>query len=51
MNLRFPDDVDPTLPGFADPYPLFAHLRESDPVHSSPFMNGWVITRYADAIA
>jgi pimeloyl-[acyl-carrier protein] synthase len=47
----FPDDIDPTLPGYADPYPHFQRLREADPVHFSPVMNGWVLTRYADAIA
>lgn len=46
----FPDDVDPTLPGYPDPYPYFHELRERDPVHFSPAMNGWVLTRYADAI-
>ncbi|HUA32685.1 MAG TPA: cytochrome P450 [Candidatus Binataceae bacterium] len=47
----FPDDADPTLPGHPDPYPYFHALREHDPVHFSPVMNGWVLTRYADAIA
>ena len=46
----FPDDVDPTLPGYPGPYPYFHTLRERDPVHFSPAMNGWVLTRYADAI-
>jgi pimeloyl-[acyl-carrier protein] synthase len=47
----FPLDVDPTLPGHPDPYPLLHRLRTDDPVHFSPFMNGWVLTRYADAIS
>ena len=47
----FPLDVDPTLPGHADPYPLLHRLRIDDPVHFSRFINGWVLTRYADAIA
>jgi len=47
----FPDDRDPTLPGVADPYPLFHRLRSEDPVHWSPFANAWMLTRYADAFA
>jgi len=45
----FPDDIDPTLPGYPDPYPYFHRLREADPVHFSRAMNGWVLTRYHDA--
>jgi pimeloyl-[acyl-carrier protein] synthase len=48
---RFPTDVDPTLPGHPDPYPLLHRLRADDPVHFSEFINGWVLTRYEDAIA
>jgi len=32
----------------ADPFPLFRQLRESDPVHWSPALSGWVLTRYDD---
>jgi len=32
----------------ADPFPEFARLRESDPVHWSPAMKAWIVTRYAD---
>jgi pimeloyl-[acyl-carrier protein] synthase len=46
----FPTDVDPTLPGHPDPYPLLHRLRTDDPIHFSAFINGWVLTRYADAI-
>lgn len=46
----FPLDVDPTLPGHPNPYPLFHRLRADDPVHYSPYIGGWVLTRYADAI-
>jgi cytochrome P450 len=35
----------------ADPYPLYAQLRERDPVHWDPFLQAWVVTRYADAIS
>jgi len=47
----FPTDVDPTLPGHPDPYPLLHRLRADDPVHFSAFVGGWVLTRYADAIS
>lgn len=30
----------------ADPYPQFAALREHDPVHWSPPLKSWVLTRY-----
>jgi cytochrome P450 len=36
---------------FADPYPLARWLREHDPVHWSPELRGWVLTRYADVSA
>lgn len=32
----------------ANPFPEFARLRESDPVHWSPAMKAWIVTRYAD---
>ena len=32
----------------ADPFPLFAELREHDPVHWSEPMKAWIITRYDD---
>ena len=43
-----PPAFDPFDPAFrADPYPFYAHLRERDPVHVSPF--GFVVlTRYED---
>src|SRR5262245_60777257 len=50
-DLSFPADCDPTLPGYADPYPFYHRLRSDDPVHFSDFMHGWVLTRYADAVA
>jgi len=31
-----------------DPYPFYAQLRESDPIHWDPGMHAWVITRYED---
>ena len=47
----FPLEVDPTLPGHPDPYPLLHRLRNDDPVHFSAFVGGWVLTRYGDAVA
>src|ERR1700752_3544128 len=32
----------------ANPFPEFARLRADDPVHWSPAMKAWIITRYAD---
>ena len=32
----------------ANPFPEFAHLRAEDPVHWSPAMKAWIVTRYAD---
>ena len=32
----------------ADPFPAFARLREQDPVHWSPAMKAWIVTRYED---
>ena len=38
--------LDPDL--LSDPYPHYAALRETDPVHHSPWLQGWVLTRYDD---
>jgi len=37
---------------YLNPYPKYAQLRAKDPVHWSPLMDAWVVTRYAhvDAI-
>jgi cytochrome P450 len=35
----------------ADPFPIFARLRENDPVHWSEPMKAWVLTRYEDVKA
>ncbi len=40
--------MDPAV--LADPYPLYAKLREADPVHWDPFLHAWVVTGYADCI-
>ena len=39
---------DPEDPGYrSDPYPLYARLRTTEPVHRSP-LGYWVLSRYAD---
>ncbi len=40
------DLSDPTVN--ADPFPAFARLRQDDPVHWSPAMKAWIVTRYDD---
>jgi cytochrome P450 len=34
-----------------DPYPLLAWLRDHDPVHYSPRLDAWIVTRYDDVLA
>jgi cytochrome P450 len=41
--------LDPAV--LADPYPLYARLREEDPVHWDPYLHCWVVTRYADVLS
>ncbi|MGK4906209.1 cytochrome P450 [Streptomyces albus] len=42
---------DPFAPGFSDdPYPHYAHLRRTDPVHEHP-AGFWVVTKHADVVA
>lgn len=46
------DALDPAAPEFlADPYPVYARLREEDPVHWSPSLRAWILTRHADVSA
>jgi pimeloyl-[acyl-carrier protein] synthase len=40
--------LDPSV--LADPYPLYARLREESPVYFDPFLHTWVVTRYADVL-
>jgi pimeloyl-[acyl-carrier protein] synthase len=40
--------LDPEV--LADPYPLYARLRDEDPVHWDAFLHAWVVTRYADVV-
>ncbi|MET0569726.1 MAG: cytochrome P450 [Hyphomicrobiaceae bacterium] len=45
MTLHF----NPGDPAFrANPYPMLARLRTEDPVHWSPALKSWVLTRYDD---
>ncbi|HVX86433.1 MAG TPA: cytochrome P450 [Phycisphaerae bacterium] len=43
---------NPLLPDYRnDPYPTLRRLRTEDPVHHSPMLDVWVLTRYADVLA
>jgi cytochrome P450 len=43
---------NPLTPGvYFNPYPKYAELRAKDPVHWSPMLEAWVISRYAEADA
>ena len=43
---------DPFEDGFvASPYEQYARLRTHDPVHWSPLLQGWVLTRHDDVVA
>ncbi|MEM8975755.1 MAG: cytochrome P450 [Pseudomonadota bacterium] len=49
LNIEF---LDPTTPDFvANPYPTFAYFRDNKPVHWSPAVRAWVVTRYDDVRA
>jgi cytochrome P450 len=42
-------DYKPNDPAFlADPFQLYAQLRDQDPAHWSPRLKAWVLTRYDD---
>ena len=42
-------DYKPNDPAFiADPFPFYRRLRDEDPVHWSPRLSAWVVTRYED---
>lgn len=40
------DPADPAVR--RNPFPLFARLQDNDPVHWSPALKAWVLTRYDD---
>ena len=45
------DDLDFRAPDFmADPYPAYARLRATDPVHFDPRLGAYLATRYADVV-
>jgi cytochrome P450 len=46
MNALTYTPNDPAI--LADPFPLFRRMRDEDPVHWSPVLKAWVLTRYAD---
>jgi len=49
MSVDTSIDFRPDAPEFlADPFPMYRRLREEDPVHWSPRMKSWVLTRYDD---
>jgi cytochrome P450 len=42
-------DYRPSDPAvLADPFPLYQRMQDEDPVHWSPRLKGWVLTRYED---
>ncbi|MDF3011533.1 MAG: cytochrome [Burkholderiales bacterium] len=42
-------DYRPSDPAvLADPFPLYRSMQDEDPVHWSPRLKGWVLTRYED---
>src|SRR3954470_1150221 len=51
MELKFPDLLaNPAF--YADPYPVYAKLRERDPVMFSELRGGsWIVTGYKDVAA
>ncbi len=44
LDLKAPANV-------RDPFPLYAWLREHEPIHRSASLAAWVVTRYADVVA
>ena len=51
-DLKAPETLDEALLArdfLLDPYPVYARLRDEDPVHWMEAWNAWVITRYDDA--
>src|SRR6185503_4217668 len=37
-------------PNVRNPFPVYAWLRDREPVHWSSTLNGWVVTRFADVL-
>ena len=40
------DPSDPEV--MADPFPVYARLRSNEPIHWSPSLKSWIVTRYSD---
>ncbi len=52
MSIAQAIDFRPDAPEFvADPYPVLRRMQEEDPVHWSPRLKAWVLTRYDDVKA
>ena len=52
MSVAEAIDFRPDAPDFLrDPFPVLRRLREEDPVHWSPRLKSWVLTRYDDCKA
>ncbi|HEU4328668.1 MAG TPA: cytochrome P450 [Roseiflexaceae bacterium] len=49
VDLTLNDLLSPAV--VADPYPTYALLRETDPVHWNPLFHAWIVTRYDDVLA
>lgn len=43
LDIRHPENLK-------DPYPLFAYLRDEQPVHWSGSLRAWMVTRYDDVL-
>jgi cytochrome P450 len=44
-------DVDPkSSRNVQDPFPLYAWLRDNDPLHWSSSLNAWIVTRWTDVV-
>jgi cytochrome P450 len=49
---RDPLVFNPMHPAYRnDPYPMLHRLQREDPVHHSPLLDIWILTRYADVLA
>jgi len=46
MNALHYNPSDPAV--LADPFPLYRRMQDEDPVHWSPRLKAWVLTRYED---
>ena len=51
MSHRIAAYVPPTGASWADPWPMYAALREHDPVHHVARGDYWVLTRHDDVFA